>query len=64
MKTFGGGRWIGRGGSVSWPPRLPGITSLIFFVEVCEMISVDDIATLARIFEANPNVVEGTLTYN
>lgn len=66
MRTFGGGRWIGHGGPVFWPPRLPGITSLDYFsVEVCEIISVDDIASLrARIFEANPSVVKGMLTCN
>jgi hypothetical protein len=36
-----------------------------FSVEVCEIISVDDIATLlARIFEANLSVVKGILTCN
>jgi hypothetical protein len=58
VRTFGGARWIGRGGPISWPPRLPDITSLDFFsMEVCEIISVDDIATLlARKIEANPSV--------
>jgi hypothetical protein len=26
------GRWIGRGGSITWPPRLPDLTPLDFFL--------------------------------
>ena len=62
--TFAGG-WILRGGPISCPPRATLVYIYFFSVEICEIISVDDIATiLARILEANPSAVQGIWTCN
>jgi hypothetical protein len=32
LKATHTGRWIGRGGPISWPPRLPDLTPMDFFL--------------------------------
>ncbi|KAJ4449257.1 hypothetical protein ANN_00654 [Periplaneta americana] len=63
------GKWIGRGGSVSWPPRSPDLTPLIFawgqmpnLVYATPIESEDDL--VPRIFAAAGEINENPAVFN
>lgn len=64
-----GGQWIGRGGSVSWPPRSPDLSPIDFFIwgamkNIVYQTAVDSAMDLvARISVAAANILEMPLIF-